>query len=246
MSKVDLDDSWALVTGGGTRVGAVVVDELAKAGCNVVVHCSTNEQGAMEVARAVRKTGKQSVVVQADLIDREAIQTLVSTAEDAASGDLGVLVHCAANFERVEHDNLTADSWDKAIALNTTAPYLLTVGLRAALKRSRGSVVAVACTSAIKPWRDYVPYATSKAALVHLVKGLGMALAPDVRVNAVAPGAVMLPESCCESERQRMISRIPLQRIGEPGDVARAVRFLAENDFITGQMLVVDGGYVLT
>jgi len=164
---------------------------------------------------------------------------------DVAGGSLTLLVHSAACFERVEPSGLDSDSWDRAMALNVTAPYLLTLALVEALKKARGSVVAISCVSAIKPWRNYVPYATSKAALWHTVKGLALALAPDVRVNAVAPGVVMLPNDADPGTEQQLVRRIPLRRIGEPGDVARAVRFLAENDYVTGQMIAVDGGRIL-
>lgn len=245
MPKVDLQDTWALVTGGGTRVGAVISEELARAGCHLIVHYGTNERGAQQVADRVRGEGHQAVVVQADLADREAIHSLADRAKDASGGRLAVLVHNAANFERVEPADLTEGHWDRAMALNATAPYVLTLALADALRSAHGTVIAIACTSALKPWRNFVPYGTSKAALLHTVKGLALALAPQVRVNAVAPGAAMLPEDYDAPKQARLLHRIALRRFGEPGDVARAVRFLAENDYITGHMIVVDGGLAL-
>ena len=245
MPKTDLCNTWALVTGGGTRVGSAIVDELAEVGCNVIVHYCSNEMGARDAAERVRKAGRLAVVLHADLLDRSAVRRMVSTVHGVVSHGLDLLVHNAACFEQVLSPTLADEAWDRAIALNATAPYLLTVALSGALKQARGSVVAIACAGAIKPMSSYVPYATSKAALAHMVKGLALELAPDVRVNAVAPGLVMLPKGFCDKKKERLLQRIALKRIGEPGDVARAVRFLAENDYITGQMIVVDGGQVL-
>ena len=106
-------------------------------------------------------------------------------------------------------------------------------------------MIAIACVSATKPWKNFVPYATSKAALLHLVRGLAVAFAPDVRVNAVAPGAAMIPADYGKQKQARLLGRIPLGRFGDAEDVARAVRFLAENDYITGHLLAVDGGLSL-
>lgn len=245
MPKVDLQDTWALVTGGGTRVGAVISEELARAGCHLIVHYGTNERGAQKVADRARAQGREAVVVQADLAERDAIHRLADRAKGASGGRLAVLVHNAANFERVEPDDLTEGHWDRAMALNATAPYVLTLALADSLRSAHGTVIAIACTSALKPWRNFVPYATSKAALLHTVKGLALALAPQARVNAVAPGAAMLPEDYDATKQARLLHRIALRRFGEPGDVARAVRFLAENDYITGHMIVVDGGLAL-
>ncbi|HPB98587.1 MAG TPA: SDR family oxidoreductase, partial [Polyangiaceae bacterium] len=245
MPKAELEDRWALVTGGGTRLGAVISKELARAGCHVLVHYRTHDKGAREVADEIRLTGRNAKSFKADLTCSEQLHALAQWTKETTEGLLGVLVHNAANFERVEPKDLTQEYWDRALALNAGAPYRLTLALSDALAAARGSVIAMACVSALKPWKNYVPYATSKAALFHTVKGLALAMAPDVRVNAVAPGAVLLPEHYDTSKQARLLNRIALQRFGEPGDIARAVRFLAENDYITGQMIVVDGGLAL-
>jgi pteridine reductase len=128
------------------------------------------------------------------------------------------------------------------MALNVTAPYLLTLALAPALRAARGSVVALTCVSADRPWKNYLPYSVSKAALASLVKGLALALAPEVRVNAVAPGTVLPPAEYAEAQLDRLRARVPLGRLGEAADVARAVVFLAGNDYVTGQTITVDGG----
>ncbi|MCL2823188.1 MAG: SDR family oxidoreductase [Polyangiaceae bacterium] len=248
MPRSNLNNSWALVTGGGTRVGAVIARELADAGYSVLVHYCTNRRGADSVSNSIRESGRRAEVVQANLIHRDDVLRLASTTSEIAAGELGLLVHNAACFERRDTSTLLStpddESWNRAMALNVTAPYMLTTALAKELKRKRGCVVAIACTSAFHPWPSYLAYSVSKAALVHLVKGLSVAMAPDVRVNAVAPGTVMLPEECQEIEKERLLSKIPLRRIGDPADVARAVRFIAENDYITGHTIVIDGGRV--
>jgi pteridine reductase len=242
MPYVSLTGRAALVTGGGTRVGAAIARALLAAGADLAIHYASNEAGARAIVDEAGRLGRRATLLQADLTDREGIAALAQRALDGSSGRLDLLVHNAANFERIEPAALSAEAWDRAMALNATAPYLLTLALAPALRASRGAVVAIACTSAERPWKNYLPYSVSKAALAHLVRGLALGLAPEVRVNGVAPGTVLPPPSYGEAQLARIRERIPLQRVGEAGDIARAVVFLAENDFITGQILAVDGG----
>jgi pteridine reductase len=241
MGLVYLTGRTALVTGGGTRVGAAIVRALAGAGCDTLIHYASNASGAREVEAEVARLGQKAATLQADLTDRAQIARLAAEAE-ARHGRVDILVHNAANFERTPPDALTAEAWDRALALNATAPYLLTLALAPALRKARGSVVAITCISADRPWKNYIPYAVSKAALAHLVQGLAVGLAPEVRVNAVAPGTVMPPDDYDSEKIDKLRARIPLDRIGSADDVARAVVFLAQNDYLTGQTIVADGG----
>jgi pteridine reductase len=241
MALIDLHGRTALVTGAGTRLGAAIAEGLAEAGCDLVIHYGRSADGARRVAAAAEALGRKATSIQADLTDRAQIQTLADRAL-AEAGRVDVLVHNAGNFERVLPEELSAGPWDRALALNVTAPYLLTVALAPALRRARGSVVAVTCLSAKRPWKHYVPYSVSKAALTSLVEGLSLALAPDVRVNAVAPGTILPPEEYDEEKLARIRAPVPLARLGSPGDVARAVVFLAQNDYLSGQTIAVDGG----
>jgi pteridine reductase len=238
---IDLHGRFALVTGGGTRVGAAIVRALAAAGCDALIHYARSADGARAVAADVERLGRRAVLLPADLTDRAQVESLAERAL-AAAGRVDVLVHNAANFERVDPGELSAEAWDRAFALNATAPYLLTVALAPALRRARGSVIAVTCLSAESPWKNYLPYSASKAALANLVKGLALGLAPEVRVNAVAPGTVLPPADYDEATLDRIRARIPLGRTGTAEDVARAVVFLAENDYVTGDTITVDGG----
>jgi pteridine reductase len=241
MALLDLRGRAALVTGGGTRVGAAIVRALAVAGCDALIHYASNASGAREVAADVARLGRKAAIFQADLTDRAALDRLAAEAA-ARYGRLDVLVHNAANFDRTPPGALTREAWDRALALNATAPYLLTVALAPALREARGSVIAITCLSADRPWKNYLPYSASKAALANLVQGLALGLAPDVRVNAVAPGTVMPPSDYDEPKLEKIRQKVPLARLGSPEDVARAVVFLAENDYLTGQTIKADGG----
>lgn len=241
MSAIDLTGRVALVTGGGTRVGAAIARGLAEAGCDLIIHYASSAAGAQRVAEEVTRLGRKATTVRADLTDRAQIDRLAAEAM-AFAGRLDVLVHNAANFDRVPPGELDAGAWDRAFALNATAPYLLTLATADALKARRGCVIAITCISAERPWKSFIPYSASKAALASMVKGLALGLSPEVRVNAVAPGTVLPPEEYDEEKRARLAARAPLQRIGEAADVARAVVFLAQNDYLTGQTITVDGG----
>ncbi len=238
----DLKGRQALVTGSGGRVGAAIARALAREGCHLLIHCCSNEKGAREVAQDVEVRGCRATVVQADLRNRQDVESLAQSALKAGAGKVDIVVHSAANFERVSPDLLNAPAWDEALALNVTAPYLLTLGLETGLKAAKGIVLGIACVSAFRPWKNYLPYSVSKAALVHWVKGMALAWAPEVRVNGIAPGTVLPPSDYDEETVETLRKRTPLQRLGEADDIARAVVFLCQNDFITGQILAVDGG----
>jgi len=246
MSLAPLSGRTALVTGGGVRVGAAIARALAAAGADLIVHYGQSAEGARAVVAEAEGQGRRATALQADLRDRAELDRLAADALAWSGGRLDLLVHNAANFERIDPAALDAAAWDRAMELNAEAPYLLTLALAPALRAARGAVVAIACLSADRPWRTYIPYSISKAAVAHVVRSLALGLAPEVRVNGVSPGAVLLPEGYDEAERARALKRVPLGRLGSPEDVARAVVFLAENDFVTGQILAVDGGEALT
>ncbi|UQA55761.1 SDR family oxidoreductase [Polyangium aurulentum] len=232
----------ALVTGSGTRVGRVIAMALAEAGYGLLVHYASSEEGAREVVEAAQARGLPAEAVRANLLERDEIGRLAAEARRFGGGRLDLLVHNAANFERVPPEKLDEGSWDRAMALNATAPYLLTLALAPELRAARGCVVGLGCVSAERPWKNFLPYSTSKAALVHALKGLALALAPEVRVNVVSPGMVQPPDAYDEGLLERLQAKIPLARLGTAEDVAQAVLFFAQNQFVTGQVLAVDGG----
>jgi pteridine reductase len=232
----------ALVTGAGKRVGRAIAEELGRAGARVVVHHHASAEGAAEVVGALRAAGGEAVAIAADLRDAAACERLVKDAR-AALGPIQVLVSSAAGFERAPFDELDDARWDAMLALNVIAPArlarLVLPDMRAA---GAGVIVHLLDVAAIGVWKHHAHYAASKAALLSLTRSLAAELAPIVRVVGVAPGTVEFPESYDEAARRAVTAKIPLGRTGAPGDVASAVRFLVEADFVTGVVLPVDGG----
>lgn len=234
----------ALVTGAGRRLGAAIARALAARGYDLALHFHGSAAGAGEVADEVRAGGGRAELVRADLSDADAPSRLIATVVERF-GRLDVLVSSAANFERVELSDATAAHFDRAMALNARAPFLLAQAARRELVRRRGTIVVITCSSTTLPYPNYLPYVVSKAAAKQLVRGLAIELAPHVRVNAVAPGTVLPPESMSEGEREALGRRTLVGRVGEPEDVVRAVLFAIESPFMTGQEILVDGGVTL-
>lgn len=233
-----------LVTGAGRRVGAAIARALGTQGMRVAVHFQNSAKGAQETCDAIVAAGGQATAFRADLGDRAQVSDLTSQVLSAFGG-LDMLVCSAANFDRVPVDEINEGYWNRALDVNLTAPFLLAHGLRDALRASRGNIVFITCTSSGSPYRNYLPYTVSKAALQQVMRSLAMELAPRVRVNAVAPGTVMPPPYMSEEALSREVRRIPLGRTGDPDDVAEAVVYLASASFVTGTELVVDGGRYL-
>ncbi len=220
----------ALVTGAGVRVGNAVARDLARHGWTVAAHYRTHRPRGFAAA------------LEADLALADGPARLAAEFR-ARFSRLDLLVSCAAAFEAAPLARTDAALFDAQMDLNARAPLLLAKALRTLLARSRGSIVNVADVGGgLVPWRGFAAYAASKAALVRLTECLALELAPAVRVNAVAPGTVLWPDSYAAARRRALTARIPLGRAGTPGDVAGAIRFLADAPFVTGAVLPVDGG----
>ena len=228
-----LDGKVALVTGGARRVGRAIVEELAAAGARVAIHHAHSDTEAAALANTLG-----GVAIRADLRDPAAPARVVDETRRAL-GALDLLVNCAADYARSPLAELTDERWASMLELNLTAPMRL---VRAAVPAGVQSIVNIVDVAAWQPWPNWLAYSTSKAALLHLSRCLALELAPAVRVNAVAPGTAAFPESWTAEQRSKMEARIPLGRAGEPADVARAVRFLLTEDYLTGVCLPVDGG----
>ncbi len=231
----------ALVTGAGRRVGRAIALALGRRGMRVAVHFGQSEAGARQTCAAIHGVGGEAFALGADLRDRAATRALVDAAVTGLGG-LDLLVASAASFARVELDAIDDRAWDELIELDLTSPFVLAQHAAGALRRSRGSIVFVTCASTAAPFRHHLPYVVAKGALSHLTRALALELAPEVRVNAVAPGTVLPPDDLAESERARLADLLPLERLGDAEDVARAVVFLAESPFVTGVEIPVDGG----
>ena len=231
----------ALVTGAGRRVGRAIALALGARGMQVVVHFNGSRQGADETARLITDAGGQAVVEQADLTSVDAAQDLVDRAV-AWRGTLTALVNSAAIMLRTPVGDTAASDWDTMFAINVRAPYFLSQRAAPALAASQGAIVNIADLAAFESWPAYVPHGMTKAAVVQMTRAMAKALAPAVRVNAVAPGVVLLPDGWSDEEAEHLRSTTPLRRLGSPEDVAQAVVFLLEARYVTGEVIRVDGG----
>jgi NAD(P)-dependent dehydrogenase (short-subunit alcohol dehydrogenase family) len=239
---MELNGARALVTGAAVRVGREIALELARAGASVSLHYRSSEEAARETAAAIRALGVDCELVRGDLADAGETERVAEAALDA-----DVLVNSASVFPRTPLPDADAATFDGILAVNLRAPFLLARRIGLAMKeRGRGAIVNVADWAAKRPYEGYLPYCISKAGLVAATEGLARALAPEVRVNTVAPGPVLWPEGLSDAAKETVLSKTPLGRPGTPGDVARAVRFLVEgSDFVTGAFLTVDGGRLI-
>ncbi|MEO7712494.1 MAG: SDR family oxidoreductase [Gemmatimonadaceae bacterium] len=241
MSLTPTDSRVALVTGAGRRVGRAIALALAARGMHVVVHYHGSSEGADETVRLIRQLGGTADGIQADLRDVSGGDSLIDRSIETA-GRLDALVNSAAVMLRTPVGETSAAEWDAMFSLNVRAPYFLAQRAAPALRASRGSVVNIADLAAYETWPAYVPHGVTKAAIVQMTRGLAHALAPEVRVNAVAPGVVLLPDGWSDADAERLRSTTPLRRLGTPEDVAGAVVFLIDADYITGEVIKVDGG----
>ncbi len=236
-----LSGKRGLVTGAGTRVGAEIARALGLAGMAVAVHHHASALGAEATCRDITEAGGQAFTVQADLYDESAARALVAQVL-ARLGGLDLLVASAGNFDAVSWSDATREHWDRALQLNLLAPFALAQEAASALKASSGSIVLITCGTRIAPIDGYLPYQVSKAAAHQMMRLLARALAPEVRVNAVAPGTVLPPTDMDDATQRDLVGRIPLRRVGGAASVADAVLYLAAASFVTGTEVVVDGG----
>jgi pteridine reductase len=228
-------------------VGRAIALALGEAGWRVAVHYRSSESDAAGVVRRLEELGPGGIAVQADLADSGAAEALVADAATSLGG-LDLLVNSAALFPRQDPLTVSAAEWDHLFAVNLRAPFLCA---REAAKRMAtadgGSIVNLIDTGAEEAWPGYVPYVATKAGLASVTRGLARAFAPAVRVNGVSPGPVLLPVGeDSEADRARAADRTVLGRVGSPEDVAEAVLYLADAEYVTGEIIRVDGGQHLT
>lgn len=229
----------ALVTGAAHRLGKVFALALAQQGFDIALHYHQSLEAALQTQAEIESLGRRVTLAQADLSDPAQIQSLLS---DLPS--LSVLVNSAAFMPSGNVDALTIENWDTALDLNLRAPFLLA---RECAKKmiEGGLIVNITDVGAQKAWSRYPSYTVSKAALESLTRILARAFAPKIRVNAIAPGFVLQSDIVPDEEWQRLIKRIPLKRPARTEELALALEFLWKNEYITGQTIVVDGGYSL-
>jgi pteridine reductase len=243
-ASAELQGKTALITGAAKRIGAAIARRLHGAGANVVLHYrgAETEAAALEAELNAARSGSASKV-KADLLAPIAPKALVGATLDRFGG-LDVLVNNASTFYPTALGSIEAGHWEELIGSNLRAPLFLAQEAAPELGKRSGAIVNIADIHAERPLKGYAVYSIAKAGLVAMTRALALELGPAVRVNAVAPGAIAWPEDgqFAPPERERIVASTPLARLGSPGEIARAVHFLATAPFVTGQVLAVDGG----
>ena len=230
----------ALVTGAGRRIGRAIAVALGGLGMRVAVHYHGAEQGAQETLRAIEQAGGGGFTIRADLREAGAPARLVTEAVDRL-GSLDVLVNSAAVMIRTPFESVREDVWDEIFALNLRAPFFCAQAAASRMKDG-GVIINIADLAAFETWTGYIPHGASKAGVVHITRTLAKRLAPRLRVNAIAPGAVLLPDDWSDADAQRLVDTTPLARLGSPDDVTQAVLYLIDATYVTGHTIIVDGG----
>ena len=239
-ARSDTHPRTALVTGAGRRVGRAIAVALGARGMRVAVHYHGAERGAQETAGEIERVGGEAITLRADLRDRGAPAGLVAEAASRL-GSLDVLVNSAAVMVRTPLEEVTEDVWDDIFALNLRAPFFCAQAAAARMPDG-GVIVNIADLAAFESWTGYIPHGASKAGIVSITRALAKRLAPRIRVNAVAPGAVLLPDDWTGDDADRLTRTTPLGRLGSPDDVTQAVLYLIDAGYVTGETIIVDGG----
>lgn len=239
-----LTGKWALVTGASKRVGAAIVRTLHAAGAGVAIHYRSSADDADALAAGLndRRPGS-AITVAGDLLDGSRLPGMVDDVV-CATGRLDILVNNASSFYPTALGTITDEQWLDLMGTNLKAPVFLCQAALPQLRSTRGVIINIVDIHALRPLRNHPVYGAAKAGLAFLTKALARDLAPDVRVNGVAPGAVLWPDDgMAEETRQAVLRQIPLKRTGEPEDVAGCVLYLVRDaGYVTGQIIAVDGG----
>lgn len=244
---MDLRDKIVWITGAGKRLGRAMALDLAQRGAHIAVHYSTSENDAREVAQQIEALGRQAMTVRAELSDVDAIMRCVGAIE-RRFGRLDVLINSAANFIRVGWEDVTEEIWDRSLDVNLKGSCFCALEAAKLMRRGNGGkIVNFADWAGLRPYRNFLPYMISKGGVITMTHALAQELAPEITVNAVAPGCVLPPEDTTPEEYETIVRNIPLGRCGTPGDILAAVRFLLEgSDYVTGQVICIDGGRLVS
>jgi NAD(P)-dependent dehydrogenase (short-subunit alcohol dehydrogenase family) len=238
-----LSEKVALVTGSAKRLGRAVALRLAEEGADVVIHYLSSKAEAQGTVGELQKLGRRAVAIAADLRSVAEIRRLFDEATKQF-GRLDILINTAANFLPATMISTTEEIWEASLGTNLKAPFFCAQAAAPLLQRTKGTIVNFADTGGFLGWPGFIPHSVSKAGVIMLTRVLAKALAPEVRVNAIAPGTITMPGDPPEWESD-FIKLAPLRRSGTPSDITEAVLFLVQSKFITGQTLVVDGGRTL-
>jgi len=244
MDDNSLSGKVVLITGGAHRIGARIVRHLHALGMNLVIHYRNSEEAAHDLQAELHAERPGSIVlVRGDLLNNGMLTNLIYETTEAF-GRLDVLINNASTFYPTPLGEATEKDWEDLIGTNLRAPFFLAQAAWPALKKSQGCIVNIADIYGDRPLKTYPIYSTAKAGLIMLTQSLAREMAPEVRVNAIAPGVILWPENEMDDmTKHRLVASTPLKRSGEPEDIARTVKFLiGDAGFITGQVIAVDGG----
>ena len=239
-----LSGKVALITGGAKRIGAALSDTLHAQGMDLVLHYRSSGEAARKLQAELNARRKNScILIQCELTEFKKLSALIEESVRQA-GRLDVLINNASLFYPTPTGAVTEEQWNRLLDTNLKAPYFLAQAAAPHLRKNRGSIINLADIYAQRPLPDHAVYSASKAGLVSLTQSLAQTFAPEIRVNAIAPGAILWPEKQQDEVAQkRLLSRTPLRRAGEPADIARAALYLIRDAaYTTGQVLAVDGG----
>ena len=232
------------VTGGAKRIGKAIIELFAKDGWKVIIHYNNSKADAEALADSINaKNADTAFIVQGDLDKADEVNNIISKVDDFTE-TIDLLINNASTFYPTPIDDISEDHWEKLIGSNLKGPLFLIQGLKEKLKASNGSIINITDTNLTKGVANYSIYSAAKAGLEAITKGLARELAPEIKVNAIAPGAMLEPPDVTwtQEQKSKVIDSIPLKRMGSEKDIADAVKFLAHSQYITGQIIKVDGG----
>ncbi len=242
---MDIKGKTVLITGATGKLARVIVLSLAKAGANCICVYHKNKKAADALESAIKKNGVRSLFVSADLTKLQSIEKIFAKIKKISQPE--ILINAAAVFEKMPCEKITGDYVRKIFDLNFTSAMMLTQKFATLLKKNKktGKIINITDATIEKHPKGYSVYVASKAALASATISLAKELSPDITVNAVAPGIVNWQKGVTIEQKKRMLAKVPLARTALPEEIAAAVKFLIENDYITGQTIVIDGGFVL-
>jgi|SRR5437867_3235005 len=239
---MNIDGKVALITGSAKRIGRAIAVELGRKRARVGIHYRSSQREAQETLNMVRDAGADGALFQSELTDTRAVEQMFREI-GSRFGSLEILVNNASVFSPSTVDYTKPEEWDQQMNTNAKAAFFVAQQAAALMHKSgQGKIINLADVAGEVIWPGYFAYSVSKAALIAVNRGLAKAYAPAIQVNAIAPGPVLFPEHYTEGQRKSAIEKTLLQREGTPEDIVRAVVFLIENDYITGELIHVDGG----
>lgn len=239
---MDMKGKAALVTGGAIRVGKAIALGLAQAGADVVINYHTSAAEAQATVGEINALGVRGLAIQADVADPSQAQAMVAQIESTL-GRLDILVNSASRFQTTPALTTTPEAWRQVLSVLLDGPFFLSQAAAPLMQaQGAGVIINILDLAAFEPWPNFIAHSVGKSGLLAMTRALALELAPLIRVNAVAPGAVLAPPHYGPEKLKQVAARTLLQRWGAPQDVADAVVFLARADYITGETLTVDGG----